>query len=192
MNINTIKAALLSLLVTGAVFSLLTFVFVSQRVLSFNSPILAGLSAFLVPAIAIGLYQFLNDRFPNNALEKYSLLTSNLLLGLCVALLFFGYQKWYTAITFFTLFVLLFFIEYKNKLRFMYRFYRCYVLLLIPFYITATVLHKKGTVKFSEAATLKLKLGHIGIEAYFYFMAMLLFAVYFFEFFKRKPGKANG
>lgn len=192
MNINTTKAALLSLLITGTVFSLLTFLFVKLRILSFNSPVLAGVSAFLVPAIAIGLYQFLNNRFPGNALEKYSLLTSNLLLGLCVALLFFGYQKWYTAITFLTLFALLFFIEYKNKLRFMYRFYRCYVLLLIPFYIVAAVLDGKGSFKFSEAATLKLKLGHIGIEGYFYFMAMLLFAVFFFEFFKHKPGKANG
>ncbi|MDR6786323.1 hypothetical protein ABIE26_005042 [Pedobacter africanus] len=192
MNINTIKAALLSLLITGTVFSLFTFLFVSLRVLSFSSPVLVGLSAFVVPAVAIGLYQFLNDRFPGNALEKYSLLTSNLLLGLCVALLFFGYQKWYTAITFFTLFALLFFIEYKNKLRFMYRFYRCYVLLLIPFYIVFAVLDSKGLVKFSEAETLKLKLGHIGIEGYFYFMAVLLFAVYFFEFFRHKPGKTNG
>lgn len=192
MNINSTKATLVSVLITGSLFTALTFLFVSLGILSFGSPILAGVVPFLTPAVGLGLYHFLNERFPNNELEKFSLLASNLLLGVCVALLFFGYMKWFTAITFFMLFALLFYIEYKNKLRFMYRFYRCYLLLLAPFYLACLGLISQGSFKFNEAASLKLKLGAVAIEGYFYFMLILLLAVYLFELFKRKTEKVNG
>lgn len=192
MTNNSIKTTLLSVLITGSLFTALTFLFVSMGILSFSSPVLAGLVPFLVPAVGLGLYHFLNERFPNNELEKFSLLASNLLLGVCIALLFFGYMRWYTAVTFFMLFALLFYIEYKNKLRFMYRFYRTYLLLLVPFYLICIGLSGQGVFKFNEAASLKLKLGVVAIEGYFYFMLMLLLAVYLFELLKRKTDKANG
>ncbi|HTM98597.1 MAG TPA: lycopene cyclase domain-containing protein, partial [Pedobacter sp.] len=84
---------------------------------------------------SLGIYAYLNAKFPKNDLQKYSLSLSNLLLGIMIAVLFFAYSKWYTATTFGILFLLLFFIEYKNQLRFMYRFYRAFIICLIPFYI---------------------------------------------------------
>lgn len=74
----------------------------------------------------------------------------------------------------------------------MYRFYRVYALLLIPFYAACGIIRNQSVMKFDENATLKLKLGGVSIEAYFYFMSMLLLAVYLFELFKSKTGKVNG
>lgn len=190
MNSTHTKAFLSSVLVTGIIFSLLPLFFVRLGLLFLRNEFL--LLSFVVVALGLSLYGYLNSRFPNKDLEKFSLSVSNLLLGICVAFLFFGYLKWYTVVIFSTSFVLFVFIEYVNKLRFMYQFYRVYILLLIPFYFVCLLIKDKQMLKFDENATLKLKLAGVSIEAYFYFMALLLAGVYLFEFFKDKMTKANG
>ncbi|WP_225874811.1 lycopene cyclase domain-containing protein [Pedobacter hiemivivus] len=114
------------------------------------------------------------------------------MLGICIAFLFFGYLKLYTATTFIVVLALLLYIEYKNKLRFMYRFYRTYLVLLIPFYLGCMVIKKQSLLIFNENASLKLHLAYLPIEAYFYFLGMLLMAVYLFELFKSKMVKVDG
>lgn len=74
----------------------------------------------------------------------------------------------------------------------MYRFYRVYALLLLPFYAVCLIIRNRSLLKFDEHATLKLKLGGVSIEAYFYLMGMLLLAVYLFELFKGKTVKVHG
>lgn len=74
----------------------------------------------------------------------------------------------------------------------MYRFYRVFALLLLPFYAACVIIRNQSVMKFDENATLKLKLGEVSIEAYFYFMSLLLLAVYLFELFKGKTVKVNG
>jgi len=203
MNNNYKKTVFLSVCLTGILFSLFALVFTALGIMSANASILSGyniaglpieviLLCFIIPAAGLYLYRFLNTRFPDNSLEKFSLSISNLLLGVCIALLFFGYLKWYTATTFFILFTLLLYIEYQNKLRFMYRFYRTYVALLIPFFLAGTVIKNQSILIFNEKASLKLYLAYLPIEAYFYFMAMLLTTVYLFEFFKSKMAKVDG
>ena len=74
----------------------------------------------------------------------------------------------------------------------MYRFYRSYTALLIPFYLTCLFLKQTPILTFNKNATLKLNLFDVPIEAYFYLMNMLLMSVYLFELFKSKSAKANG
>lgn len=74
----------------------------------------------------------------------------------------------------------------------MYRFYRVYALLLLPFYAVCEIIRNQSVMKFDENATLKLKLGGVSIEVYFYFMSLLLLAVYLFELFRGKTVKVNG
>lgn len=177
--------------------------FTALGILSFNANLLTGvvivglpiqiiLLSFIIPALGLYTYRFLNTKFPNNNLEKFSLSVSNLMLGICIAFLFFGYLKLYTATTFFVVLALLLYIEYKNKLRFMYRFYRTYFILLIPFYFGCIVIKKQSFLVFNENASLKLYLAYLPIEAYFYVMGMLLLAVYLFELFKSKMVKVDG
>jgi hypothetical protein len=203
MNKRYPKAFLLSVALTGTFFFLITYLFSALGVLSLSEPGLfntqnTGLTLslialqFFLPALGLGLYIFLNNKFPNNSLDSFSLSLSNLVLGICVAMLFFGYLKLYTLIAFLILFVLLLYVEYKNKLRFMYRFYRTYAALLIPFYLLCIFIKKQSQLVFNENATLKLDLIYLPIEVYFYFMGMLLVAVYLFEFFKSKKLDTHG
>lgn len=74
----------------------------------------------------------------------------------------------------------------------MYRFYRAFALLLLPFFALCQFIRSQSILQIDENATLKLKLGGVSIEAYFFFMSMLLLAVYLFELFKNKIVKANG
>lgn len=182
---------------------MITLLFSTLGILSFSRQLLAGpliaglpLAILVLPFIVLTLgllsYRFLNNSFPNNNLEKFSLSISNLILGICVAMLFFGYMKWYTLATFSILFILLIYIEYKNKLRFMYRFYRTYAALLIPLYFLSLYLKTQDPVLFNQNAALKLDLLYLPIEVYFFFMDMLLMAVYLFELFKNKGLTKNG
>jgi hypothetical protein len=188
MKYNCTKPALLSILLTGIIFSLLPFLFSGLGMLSFGKGLLVF--SFITPALGLCIYSYLNYRLPDNDLEKFSLSVSNLMLGICAAMLFFGYLKWYTVIIFFISFALLLYVEYKNKLRFMYRFYRVYALLLLPFYAVCLIIRKQSALSLDENATLKLKIGGVSIEAYFYFMVMLLMAIYLFELFKAKDIKS--
>lgn len=203
MNNSYPKAFLLSVALTGIFFCLLTYLFSLLGVLSLSdlgkfesqntdSIVAIVVLHFAIPAIGLWLYHFLNSRFPNNSLDGFSLSLSNLFLGICVAMLFFGYLKVFTLTTFLILFALLLYIEYKNKLRFMYRFYRTYAALLIPLYLFCLFLKKQPQLAFNEEATLKLNLVYLPIEVYFYFMAMLLITIYLLEFFKSKMINTRG
>lgn len=74
----------------------------------------------------------------------------------------------------------------------MYRFYRLFIFLLILFYPVCLMVINYGIIKFNAEASLKLGIGGVSIEAFFYLMAMLLMAVYLFELFKHKMSKADG
>ncbi|TDQ10257.1 lycopene cyclase domain-containing protein [Pedobacter metabolipauper] len=139
-----------------------------------------------LPLAGLSVYRYLNVVFPNNELDKFSLSLSNLILGICVAMLFFTYTRWYSVVTFSVLFILLLYIEYLNKIRFMYRFYRAYVVALIPFYVVYGLLTSLPVLTYSDAGLMKLKIGTIPFETHFYFMGMLLLTVYVFEWVQRK------
>jgi hypothetical protein len=189
------KAALGASLVSTIVFSVICIVQHWFGLLSYNDtmgiffkdiPLEQYLLNFTFSFAAIGLYQYLNLKFPKNDLQRYSLAMSNLLLGLCVAFLFFAYTKWYTLSTFATLLVLLLFIEYIGKLRFMYRAYRAFVVMLVPFYIIYGILFWSGTITIAKNQLSGMCLASIPIENHFVALAMMLVSIYMFEFFRTK------
>lgn len=195
-----IKWIMPAILVPGIIFSTITIIFTFLGVWGFNSAFLMGsyyrevpieqhLFFFAFSFAGLGIYNYLNLKFPNNHLQKFSLSVSNLMLGVCVAFIFFAYAKWYTVVTFSILLLLLLYIEYLNKIRFMYRFYRAYVACLVPFSICYGLLCNLPTLSYNKAETIKLSLANIPLENHFYMMAMLLLSVYLFEFFKQRKTK---
>lgn len=153
-------------------------------------PIEQSLFFFSFSFAGLSIYQYLNEKFPNNKLQQFSLTASNLVLGVCVAILFFAYGKWYTATTFGILFGFLLYVEYVNKLRFMYRFYRAYAASLIPFAVCYGLIVSLPITTYLPAETLKMNVANIPMENFFLIMAMLLMAVYFLEWFKAKKQSA--
>lgn len=192
------KFVLPSILITGVVFLVWDLLFVKLNVWSFNSDYLIGASFlglpleeilfFLtVPYACIFIYECLNAYFPSNHLQIYSLALSNTLLGLCIAVLFFGYSRWYTVINFGFLFFTLYVVEYRNhKFRFMYKFYRAYLVSLIPFYIVNGFLTSIPVVIYSSKEILGFRVDTIPFEDHFYLMSLLLMNIYFYEFFKNR------
>lgn len=137
----------------------------------------------------LGIYSYLNIVFPKNDLQKYSLALSNLLLGVMIAILFFAYTKWYTATTFALLFLLMLYVEYRNRLRFMYRFYRAFVVCLVPFYLSFGILCNLPVITYRASETLDVNLFRIPFENHFYMMGMLLLGVFFMEVLKSRQAK---
>ncbi len=133
---------------------------------------------------ALAVYEFLNNRYPGNSLQKYSLALSNLLLGLCVAFLFFAFDKWYTVLAFSLLLIGLFSIEYIGKLRFMYKAYRLFMLMLIPFYVIYGVLLASKVIVFNPEELVGLYVLKVPVETTVVFLVSILMSIYMFEFFK--------
>ena len=192
------KFVLPAILITGVVFLIWDLLFTKLNVWSFNSDYIIGVKLFglpleeimfflTVPYACIFIYECLNAYFPTDKLQRYSLALSNLFLGVCIAFLFFGYNRWYTVINFGFLCLVIGYVEYVNsKLRFMYKFYRAYLVALIPFYIVNGFLTAIPVVMYNDAENIGVRVGTIPLEDHFYLMALLLMNVYLYEFFKNK------
>jgi len=191
-----------AILITGVVFLIWDILFTKLNVWSFNPDYLVGINLmglpleeilfFLtVPYACVFIYECLNVYFPKNNLQKYSLALSNLFLGLCVAMLFFGYNHWYTLINFGFLLIVLAYVEYVNvEFRFMYKFYRAYLVSLIPFYIVNGFLTAIPVVLYNNKENLGFRVGTIPFEDHFYLMGLLLMNVFLYEVFKAKGSKS--
>ena len=155
----------------------------------FEIPMESALLCFTLPLAVLAVFNYLNGRFPKNDLEKYSLALSNILLGLSVTVIFFAYTKSYAVITFSLLLLLLFYVEYVNKYRFMYRFYRTYgvfIVLYAVFQLLQLLFDHTDAVVYNFDNTMKFKLIAVPFENYFLLGMILLSAIYLYEYFKRR------
>jgi lycopene cyclase domain-containing protein len=190
-----------SILITGLLFLVWDLIFTKVGVWSFNPEYIVGVELWglpieeilfflTVPYACIFVYECLNAYFPDNTLQKYSLSVSHLIIGLCVAMLFFGFKRWYVLINFSVLLTTLLLVEYANhKLRFMYKFYRAYLVCLIPFFIVNGILTSLPVVIYNSKEILNFRIGTIPFEDLFYQMSLLLINVYLYEHFKNKALK---
>ncbi len=144
------------------------------------------LSAFVMPFTGIAIYGYLNAKYPAQTYEKYSLAVSNILMGLCIAMIFFAYTKWYPVVVFSLMLLTLFVVEYKNKLRFMYRFYRTYLVMLLVYLLMMVPFHYAQNIGYDEEQTIKFKLLYVPFEGYFLLFSGLLIGILFFEVFKKR------
>ena len=71
----------------------------------------------------------------------------------------------------------------------MYRFYRAFVVCLIPFYLSYGILCNIPIIGYNAAETNDVNLFKIPFENHFYMMGMLLLGVYFMEVFKSRQAK---
>lgn len=196
-GIDHLKTIVLPSIFVTFVFSEIAVFLTGLKAWSFNSNYLIGASyrglpleeyllIFTFSFAGLGVYNYLNAKFPKNDLQKYSLTLSHLMMGICIAFLFFGYTKWYTAITFAFLLLLLVGVEYINRIRFMYRFYRAFVLMLVPFYILYFILCNLPIIAYDTDQNVRFSLFKIPFENHFFMMASLLLGVYLLETLKSR------
>jgi hypothetical protein len=191
------RGILPAVVITGIATAVFKLAFVHYHLLSydlstvsdvffFEIPLESALFCFTVPFAGIGIYNYLNSLFFNNDLEKYSLALSNILLGLGIAIIFFAYTKAYAVTTFVVLLLLLFYVEYVNKYRFMYKFYRTFAVFIVLYALWQLLFAGYRSLAYNIDRTLNFNLIKVPFENYFLLGAILLLAVYFFEYFKRR------
>lgn len=91
----------------------------------------------------------------------------------------------YTSVTFISLSVFLFFLEWKLKPNYLGRFFLTFIIILIPFFIVNGILTgsfiDEEVVWYNDAENLGVRIGTIPFEDIFYGMLMLLMNVVIFE-----------
>ena len=194
---NKLKFTVGASLVAAMLMSTIYLVLVKFNVIAYKAensndlhfggvPIAQYILHFTFSFTIIGTYNYLNLLFPKNDLQKYSLAISHFLLGLCIAFLFFGYTKLFAVVTFSTLFLFLFAVEYMSKLRFMYKTYRTFLIMLIPGFAIYSILIAEGILKINHAETVGINLLGVPLEQCFVVLLNTVVAVNMFEFFKAK------
>jgi hypothetical protein len=186
MKLSIPKVPLAFALAAGGLLNLLmSFVFAQSGLLSFDSPFDSQLSiaklpveqvllCLILPYLFLVIYYSLNLKKPLVKADKYSLSISNIIMGLCIAIIFFAYTKMYAVTTFGLLLLTLFYVEYRNRIRFMLSFYRAYVVALIPFLVIFISLNAMDAYHYAIQHTIALKIAYIPFEFYFYFLCSSL------------------
>lgn len=196
-GVEKIKTIILPSFIVTFIVSEVAVFLTGVKAWSFNVAYLVGVSyrglpleeylfIFSFSFAGLGIYNYLNAKFPNNDLQKYSLAVSNLMVGIGIAFLFFGHAKWYTLIVFAFLLLLLFGVEYINRIRFMYRFYRAFLVMLLPFYGIYIYMCNLPIIQYDANQHVKITLAKVPLENHFLMMSTLLLGVYVFEFFKSR------
>ena len=196
-GVEKIKTILLPAFIVTFIVSEVAVFLTGAKAWGFNPTYLVGASyrglpleeylfIFVFSFAGLGIYNYLNVKFPKNDLQQYRLAFSNLMIGIGIAFLFFGYTKWFTLITFAFLLLLLFGVEYINRIRFMYRFYRAFFVMLLPFYGIYVYLCNLPIIQYDNAQHVRISLAKVPLENLFLRMGTLLLAVYVFEIVKSR------
>jgi lycopene cyclase domain-containing protein len=182
---------------TGLVFLGWDILFTVKGVWSFNQSYITGITIFqlpieevlfflTVPFACIFIYACLNYYVKYEINDRITLMLSNLLIGLSVCLIVFFYNRLYTVITFSLLLALMVMVQYILKPLWLSRFFRAFVIALIPFYVINSILTALPIVIYNNAENMGTRIGTIPFEDHFYCMTLLLMNIGFFEYFRTK------
>ena len=190
------------LIISGLLFLIWDVLFTAQGVWSFNPQYIISINFFglpleeilfflTVPFACIFIYECLNYYVKFDIGKRVTVFISNLLIILSVCLLIDFYNKLYTAVTFGLLLVLIVLAQYIIKAGWLSKFYRAYILVLIPFYVINGILTATPIVIYNNSRNIGLRVFTIPFEDHFYCMALLLLNIGFFEYFKTRNQPAK-
>ncbi|MGI4749302.1 MAG: lycopene cyclase domain-containing protein [Janthinobacterium lividum] len=185
------------LFLTGLLFLIWDVFFTVKGVWSFNPNYILGINFFrlpveeilfflTIPFSCIFIYACLNYYVKWQIPTQVTKILNVLLMLISVIILTFYYNRLYTLINFGTLFLLLIFLQFVLKVKWMNRFYLAYFVSLIPFYIVNGILTSVPIVSYNNAENLAVRLGTIPVEDHFYLMSLLLLNIAFFEYFRKQ------
>lgn len=194
------KAFFPAMLITAAFFVIWDMYFTSLGVWEFNSKYVTGISFFNLPLEEIMFFicipyscVFTYHCFQLWLGEKNKSATTVfsaifILFLFSIALL--NYKRLYTVTSFTGLAMLVFYNVFIRKAEWMKVFYFCYMILLIPFFITNGILTGTGpdeaVVIYNNAENMGMRFFTIPFEDTFYGMFMILMNVTLYEFFLRR------
>lgn len=193
--------------VTAILFLTWDYFFTAQGVWGFNPYYITGLYFlnlpveevlffFTVPFSSIFIYMFMNRFWPNaGAFQKYSKHITIFILILAIGLVIFNSDKAYTLLNCCYAIILLSLQLFISKGDYMGRFYRFYLVHLIPFFIVNGILTGTGlqdaVVWYNNEENIGIRLGTIPAEDLLYSMSLMLMNISLFEYFKQHAFKTR-
>jgi len=188
--------------ITGIIFLGWDVLFTIKGVWSFNVNYIVGLTFWglpieellfflTVPFACLFIYACLNYYVKRQISSKITQYISNFLIALSICVLITFYNKLYTLVTFSLLPVLVILMQYVFKSAWLSKFYRAFIVILLPFYIINGVLTALPVVIYNNTQNIGEHIGTIPIEDHFYCMGLLLMNVAFFEYFRTKKQLAR-
>jgi lycopene cyclase domain-containing protein len=152
-----------------------------------NLPIEEILFFFCIPYACLYTYHCLKLFRPINTSKITQWITYKLCVSLVVVGLFY-IENIYTSVTFISLSILLFLIQFNYSPKWMLRLYSSLVVLIIPFLIVNGILTGTGLenpiVWYNENEIIGLRVVTIPIEDFFYGFLLILINVFLFEKFE--------
>ncbi len=196
------KALILGILVSGTIFIIWDIYFTKNGIWGFNSKYLTGISLLhlpieewmffiSVPFACVFIYEVLNYFLsPDHSVKgKHPFGISLAILLIAFGIL--NLDKWYTSITFISTGFYLFYLSYLLKVSWLSKFFRAYIVILVPFFIVNGLLTGTGIeeqiVWYNNAENLGIRILTIPIEDSIYGMLLILINVHVFEKFRRVP-----
>lgn len=196
------KALFFGISIAGSIFIIWDIIFTINGFWGFNSRYLTGIEILhlpieewlffiTVPFASVFIYEVLNyflrqDQF---AKKKHPFGISFALILIIFGL--FHLDKWYTAVTFLSTGVYLFYLSYFLKAEWLNKFFRAYAVILIPFILVNGVLTGTGIeeqiVWYNNAENLGIRIFTIPIEDSIYGMLLILINVHVLEKFRQEP-----
>lgn len=193
--IKKFKALFPAILITGAFFIIWDHFMTVWNVWGFNSEYLIGLYIwklpveewlffFTIPYSCVFIYESLNFLVKKDILSKYSKNISSTLAVILIIVVLFNTGKLYTAIKLTLTVFMLVYVLIEN-FDFMGKFYRAYLVSLIPFFIVNGMLTALPVVTYNDSENLGIRLGTIPIEDIVYTLLLLLMNICLYEYFKK-------
>jgi lycopene cyclase domain-containing protein len=148
-----------------------------------------------IPYACIFSYEAVNYFFLRDVVKGKSTTFSVVIIAALMLTALLNYNKLYTAVTFFSMSVLLFWVQWIWRPDFIGRFYLSFCFILIPFFIVNGILTGTGIeepiIWYNNDENLGIRIGTIPIEDIFYGMLLVLLNISLFEFFQKKSVKTN-
>jgi lycopene cyclase domain-containing protein len=200
------RAIVPAILIPGILFLFWDNLFASWGVWGFNQKYIIGIYFFhlpleevlwfiCIPYACIFSYEAVNYFFLRDVVKRKSTTFSVVIIAALMLTALLNYSKLYTAITFFSMSVLLFWVQWIWRPDFIGRFYLSFCFILIPFFIVNGILTGTGIeepiIWYNNDENLGIRIGTIPIEDIFYGMLLVLLNISLFEFFQKKSVKTN-
>ncbi|MBI3234534.1 MAG: lycopene cyclase domain-containing protein, partial [Bacteroidetes bacterium] len=149
-------------------------------------PIEEHLFFIVIPYCCVFIYEILN-KYSKDYLKNISIYISIFLVLLFSAVVYFNYDKLYTATaSLLSLYLLLnHLFVFRSHHRYLSRFYLAYIVIIIPFSIVNGILTSLPVVIYHPANNTNIRLYTIPIEDLIYNFFMLLLVVTIYEYVKK-------
>lgn len=157
----------------------------------FLLPIEEWMFFIFVPFACIFIYECCNLYIKKDILQKYAYQINGIILLIISLVAILNFNKTYTAFNFISAAILMAYVQFILKPKWLGRFYVSYFISLFPFFIVNGVLTYLPVVTYNNTENLGIRIFTIPIEDTIYCLLLLLMNVIIYEWLKHRKISKN-